>query len=313
MTLKHNSVISTAKETEDESLNTATSQRSPLGALVSSPFSPRGRSTCRAQKGRTLHRARSWRRGSGTQGRGSREPRSRPVGPWRILAEGGPRTEVVGSWEGASERQCSGVLRLTGCAHDETGRGAARGGGRLRLPAGAAEAARRGAHRRGGRAPGGPEPRDLERARAGLRGAPGPRRADTLLRVRASGRVVDRAAALPSGHGLPRRVGAAGGGRDAAPPAAGLPLRVRRAARHRARLRPQPHRRGRGGGRAGREGGPGEPPRAASAGEGEVGPGLGTSFGRLGRAGAGDRSTRRFPCASAPQGPGLAFATRLNP
>lgn len=151
--------------------------------------------------------------------------------------------------------------------------GAVRGRGRIRwqLRAGATEAARGGVHRQGGRAAGGPESRDLEPARAGLRGAPCPPRADALLRAGAASRLLGSAAALPAAHGLPRRVGAAGGPgaeRRATPAAPGLPLRVRRAAWHRPRLRPQPHRRGRGGGRAGREGGPGGPPQAASAREG---------------------------------------------
>lgn len=129
--------------------------------------------------------------------------------------------------------------------------------------AGGAEAAgvrERGAERgAAGRA----EPQHLAAARAGLPGAPRARRHDRLLLRRgAAGRRLGRATPLQAGHGLPSRVGH--GRPPARPPPAPrrLPMRVRRAAGHRPRVRPQPHRRGRGGRRAGSQGRPGEPAAA---------------------------------------------------
>lgn len=113
-----------------------------------------------------------------------------------------------------------------------------------RRAAGAGNAEAAGVRERGAErgAAGRAEPRHLEPARAGVRGAPGARHHDPLLlQWGAAGRRLGRAAALQAGHGLPRRLGH--GRPPGRPPAPRrLPLRVRCSARHRSRLRAQPHR-----------------------------------------------------------------------
>lgn len=165
-------------------------------------------------------------------------------------------------------------MRASGCIwgrraafpHEAAGPVSGRPGRRRAAGAGDAEAA--GVRERGAERPaaGRAEPRHLEPARVGLRGAPSARRHDPLLlQPGPAGRRLGRAAALQAGHGLPRRVGhgrPSGPGPGPAPPR--LPLRVRRFARHRPCLRAQPHRRGGSRRRPGVEGRPGEPAAAVA-------------------------------------------------